>query len=147
MAMTYRVRLAVTLQAVYNDRALSVKIGIDENLTVITLVDSTTVNFEFDAVDTCCLNVELLDKQDQEAVIVQDVSFFGITDPKFAWAGVYEPTYPEPWASEQKSQGITLKPQLSPHTYLSWPGKWTLTFTAPVFTWIHNIQNLGWIYR
>ena len=146
MAMTYRVKLAVTLQAIHNDRALSVRIGIDENLTILTFVDSTTVNFEFDAVDTCRLKVELLDKQDQEAVIVQDVSFFGITDPKFAWTGVYEPQYPEPWVTEQHNQGVVLKQHLSPHTYLGWPGKWTLTFDVPVFTWIHRVQNLGWIY-
>ena len=144
--MTHLVKLAVALQAVHNDRALPVQIGIDNNLTVITLEDSTTVNFEFDAVDICCLTVELLDKQDQEAVIVQDVSFFGIQDPKFAWAGVYEPRYPEPWATQQRDQGVVLKQHLSPHTYLSWPGKWTLTFDVPVFTWIHRVQNLGWIY-
>jgi hypothetical protein len=144
--MTYLVKLAVTLQAVNNDRALSVNIGTDHNLTVITLVDSTTVNFEFDAVNTCCLTVELLDKQDQEAVIVQDVSFFGIEDPKFAWQGIYTPIYPEPWATEQHDLGIVLKRHLVPHTYLCWPGKWTLTFDVPVFTWIHRVQNLGWIY-
>ena len=146
MAMTYLVKLAVTLQAVHNDQALSVQIGIDNNLTVITLVDSTTINFEFDAVDTCRLTVELLDKQDQEAVIVQEVSFFGIQDPRFAWAGLYTPIYPEPWASQQRTQGVVLKQHLSPHTYLGWPGKWTLTFDVPVFTWIHRVQNLGWIY-
>jgi hypothetical protein len=35
---------------------------------------------------------------------------------------------------------------LKNHTYLSWNGKWTLTFDVPVFTWIHRVQNLGWIY-
>ena len=146
MATTYLVKLAVTLQAVHSHRALPVRMGIDNNLTVITLADSTTVNFEFDAVDACCLTVELLDKQDQEAVIVQAVNFFGIEDPKFAWAGVYNPQYPEPWATQQHDQGVVLKQYLSPHTYLGWPGKWTLTFDVPVFTWIHRVQNLGWIY-
>ena len=146
MATTYLVKLAVTLQAVHSHRALPVSLSIDNNRTEIKLVDSTTVNFEFDAVDTCCLTVELLDKQDQEAVIVQDVSFFGLRDPRFAWAGVYTPNYPEPWATEQRTQGVVLKQHLSPHTYLSWSGKWTLTFDVPVFTWIHRVQNLGWIY-
>ena len=144
--MTYLVKMAVALQAVHNHRALPVRIGIDNNLTVITLEDSTTVNFEFDAIDTCRLTVELLDRQDQEAVSVQDVSFFDIKDPRFAWAGVYEPQYPEPWATEQHDLGVVLKQHLGPHTYLSWPGKWTLTFDVPVFTWIHRVQNLGWIY-
>ena len=79
-------------------------------------------------------------------MVVQQVEFFGITDPRFAWAGVYEPQYPEPWATEQFDSGVILQPQLSPHTYLSWPGIWTLTFELPVFSWIHNIQGLGWLY-
>ena len=141
--MTYLVKLAVTLQAVHNDRALSVQIGIDNNLTVIALVDSTTVNFEFDAMDTCCLTVELLDKQDQEAVIVQDVSFFGLRDPKFAWAGVYTPNYPEPWATEQRTQGVVLKQHQHQHTYFGWPGKVDITFYVSVFTWLPRGQNIS----
>jgi len=77
------------------------------------------------------------------ALIVDNIIFNNISDPKFAWAGVYYPNYPEPWASEQ---GDTLAPALPSQTYLGWNGKWTLTFDVPVFTWIHKIQNLGWIY-
>jgi hypothetical protein len=121
-------------------------IGIDQNVTTVNLQDTTTINFEFATTKSCTLTVELLDKQDQEAVIVENVSFFGIEDPKFAWTGIYEPKYPEPWATQQRSLGVALKPQLCPHTYLGWPGKWTLTFDVPVFTWIHQTQNLGWIY-
>ena len=76
------------------------------------------------------------------AVIIDSVSFFGIQDPKFAWAGIYRPEYPEPWASEQTN----LATELSSHTYLGWNGTWRLTFGVPVFTWIHQVQNLGWIY-
>jgi hypothetical protein len=146
MAIQHLVKLAVTLTPVKTDRALPVKIGIDQNLTEIKIAKTTTINFEFDTVESCQLNVELIEKQDQEAVIIDQISFFGITDPKFAWAGVYEPQYPEPWATEQRSQGQVLESQLCPHTYLGWPGKWTLTFSVPVFTWIHRTQNLGWIY-
>lgn len=146
MATTYLVKLAVTLQPVHHSRPLAVTVGIDNNLTTIKLENSTTLNFEFDASGTCDLIVELLDKQDQEAVIIERVDFFGIQDPKFAWAGIYKPRYPEPWYSQQVAQGVVLQPQLSPHTYLGWPGKWTLTFDVPVFTWIHETQNLGWIY-
>jgi hypothetical protein len=125
---------------------MPVIIGIDQNVTTVNLQDTTTINFEFATTKSCTLTVELLDKQDQEAVIVESVSFFGIKDPKFAWTGIYEPDYPEPWATEQCSLGVVLKPQLCPHTYLSWNGKWRLTFSVPVFTWIHQTQDLGWIY-
>jgi hypothetical protein len=146
MATQHLVKLAVTLIPTKTDRALSINIGIDQNRTEIKLTDTTTINFEFVGTQTCNLNIELIEKQDQEAVIIEQISFFGITDPRFAWAGVYKPQYPEPWATEQQAQGHVLEPQLCPHTYLGWPGQWTLTFDVPVFTWIHKIQNLGWIY-
>ena len=146
MATQHLVKLAATLIAVKTHRALPVKIGINQNMTEIKITDTATINFEFTSGESCNLNVEFLEKQDQEAVIIDQISFFGIKDPKFAWAGVYEPQYPEPWATEQRSQGHVLEPFLRSHTYLGWPGKWTLTFDVPVFTWIHKTQNLGWIY-
>ena len=146
MATKYLVKMSVTLTTVNAQRPLLVNLGIDSNMTQVTVIESATVYFEFEAAKACQLQVEFTDKQDQEAVIVESVSFFGIQDPRFAWAGVYEPNYPEPWATEQQAQGVVLKPQLSAHTYLGWPGKWTLTFDVPVFTWIHKVQNLGWIY-
>jgi hypothetical protein len=45
-----------------------------------------------------------------------------------------------------KDQGVVLKQQLA--LILTWDGlvSGRLTFTVPVFTWIHQTQNLGWIY-
>lgn len=141
--MTYPVKMSVTLRPVDDPEVL---VGINSNLFPLKLNKTETIHFEFESADTCELVVELVDKTDQEAVVIESVSFFGIEDPKFAWAGIYEPKYPEPWATEQRDQGVVLKPHLGPHTYLGWNGKWTLTFTVPVFTWIHGVQNLGWIY-
>lgn len=93
------------------------------------------------------LSVELLNKHAldmTQAVIIDYVSFNNIKDAKFAWSGEYCPNYPEPWYSEQL---VKPEPLLKNHTYLGWNGKWTLTFTIPVFTWIHKTQNLGWIYN
>jgi hypothetical protein len=146
MATQYPVKLSVLLKPVHHAKPLQVRLGINDNLTTVNLQDTTTINFEFATAKNCTLTVELPNKQNQEAVIVESVSFFGIEDPKFAWAGIYKPNYPEPWASQQRSQGVVLKQQLDAHTYLGWPGKWQLTFTVPVFTWIHKTQNLGWIY-
>ena len=146
MAMTYPVEISVTMQPLHHDRPLPIQIGIDGKFIDINLDTITTKDFKFVSQGRCKLQVKLIDKQDQEAVVIQQVSFFGITDPRFAWAGVYEPEYPEPWATEQFDAGVILQPHLSPHTYLSWPGTWTLTFELPVFSWIHKIQDLGWIY-
>ena len=37
-------------------------------------------------------------------------------------------------------------PVLQPHTYLGWNGRWVLEFETPVFTWIHRLEDLGWLY-
>lgn len=146
MTTRYPVKLSITLSPINHIDPISVTLGIDKNLTTVKLEKSTTIHFEFEAKDTCQLIVELPHKQDQEAVIIDKISFFGISDPRFVWAGIYEPVYPEPWAEQQRSAGIDLKPCLTAHSYLGWPGKWALTFTVPVFTWIHHTQNLGWVY-
>jgi hypothetical protein len=155
MATQYPVKLAVTLKPVWHLDPPRVRLGINDNLTEIDLTETATINFEFESDQSCELTVEFLNKQDNDtvpdqgldkAVIVESISFFGIEDPKFVWAGIYEPKYPELWASQQKAQGVALKQQLCPHNYLGWNGKWTLTFDVPVFTWIHQTQNLGWLY-
>ena len=143
MATRHLVKLSVTLRPVDHP---NIRVGVNGDLLTVTLDKTQTMDFEFTSDKDCQLTVELVDKKDQEAVVVESVSFFGLQDPRFAWSGVYEPQYPEPWATQQQDQGVVLKQHLSPHTYLSWPGKWTLTFDVPVFTWIHMVRNLGWIY-
>ena len=143
MATRHLVKLSVTLRPVDHP---NIRVGVNGDLLTVVLDKTQTMDFEFRSDKDCQLTVELVDKKDQEAVVVESVSFFGLQDPRFAWAGVYEPRYPEPWATQQQDQGVVLKQHLSPHTYLGWPGKWTLTFDVPVFTWIHRVQNLGWIY-
>ena len=100
-----------------------------------------------------CMQVVLSGKTNEDttpehdhAVIIEHVDFFGIRDDKFRWQGVYVPDYPEPWRTEQIEQGIELPRQLSAHTYLGWNGAWSLEFTTPIFTWMHRVQDLGWIY-
>ena len=73
--------------------------------------------------------------------------FFGYDGNMPGGYGKYMPIYPNPWAGEQLAQGIVLDPILRYHNYLSWNGTWSLDFTVPIFTWIHTIEDLGWVYR
>ena len=124
------------------------------DLTTTTYYKAVVTNTGCGSVtsNTQTLTVELLNKTNDDtrpdsgldkAVIIESISFFNITDNRFIWLGEYRPEYPEPWYSEQT---VRPEPLLKNHTYLSWNGKWTLTFDVPVFTWIHRVQNLGWIY-
>lgn len=81
-----------------------------------------------------------------QAIAIRQIDLNGVEDKRFIWRGIYRPEYPEPWASQQRAQGITLSDELTNTDYLGWNGVWNLQFSSPVFTWIHQIQGLGWIY-
>jgi hypothetical protein len=149
MTIDYPVVIDIHLRSVWHDNPPEINIGINDDINRIVLMDDQVFHYEFATNKSSVLTVELLNKTDADtvdgldkAVVIESVGFFGISDPKFVWAGEYRPEYPEPWASQQHG----LKPLLKSHTYLGWNGKWTLTFDVPVFTWIHKTQDLGWIY-
>lgn len=103
--------------------------------------------------DRAKVSIEFLNKQDTDtvgnkdkAVIIKSVRLNDIGSDKILWQGRYHPRYPEPWATQQRSAGQDLPEYLSAHTYLGWNGIWSLEFDIPVFTWIHQIEDLGWIY-
>ncbi len=48
----------------------------------------------------------------------------------------FEPEYPEPWASEQRSQGIELEKQVLGEMYLGHNGAWRFTFTCPIYKFL-----------
>jgi hypothetical protein len=79
-------------------------------------------------------------------VQIQSITLNGIQSPKFVWEGTYCPVYPESWAGQQRSAGIELPQTLSAVHHLGWNGTWSLHFTAPIFTWIHHVEDLGWIH-
>jgi hypothetical protein len=77
------------------------------------------------------------------AVEIESVTFEGMTLDRFKWSNKYYPVYPQPWASEQ----VTKLPKFHQSaTYMGWNGRWELEFETPIFTWIHRLENLGWIY-
>jgi hypothetical protein len=95
------------------------------------------------------LSIQYLEKSQNDhgqAIEIQTLDIHDITDPRFIWRGVYRPEYPEPWATQQRELGLNLEPELTNTDYLGWSGRWDLLFDSPVFTWIHRVQNLGWVY-
>jgi len=119
----------------------------DTKLDTITLNGVHTLKFNFDL--SSGLNTIFIDFANKTndtpemVVIIDSVSVEGLCLDRFKWAGSYTPVYPEPWASQQTEP---LLATMSSATYMGWNGKWVLPFTVPIFTWIHQIENLGWIY-
>ena len=143
---TYQVNLSVLIKPVWFNDPPTIRIGLNGVTKDIILDKETWFNYNYTSeATTNILQIELYGKTNKDsdtAVIVEEVKFNGINSPKFAWAGTYIPNYPLHYLKDNPTSASTL----SPHTYLGWNGVWTLEFTVPVFTWIHKVEGLGWIY-
>ena len=56
------------------------------------------------------------------------------------YEGVYTPTYPEPWATQQRSAGNVLPESFKNVTTIGHNGRWELGFTSPFYMWL--LENL-----
>ena len=138
MATDYQVELSLRLRPINQPRVL-ITVGSHKIDKQLTKTEDFALNFV--ARDQVKIQIHHIDKPDFDpdtAVEIVSVSFFGINDPKFAWAGLYRPAYPA---------HLTGPAELPGQTYLGWNGTWTLEFSVPVFVWMHQTLNLGWLYQ
>jgi hypothetical protein len=109
--------------------------------------ETMTLEFNLDLEPgTQVFSIEFYNKTNETpdmAVEIESVTIEGMTLDRFKWAGKYYPNYPEPWASMQTK---VLPAVHDSATFLGWNGRWDLEFETPIFTWIHKLENLGWIY-
>jgi hypothetical protein len=146
MTTEYLVQVAVTLTPKIGVSVPEVRVSVPGRSVTHVLQQTEKIQLEFVA-QSGWLEIEFYNKPALDhdmAVIVDSVDFFGISDPKFVWGGVYSPEYPEPWYSQQHPLPAATLPACN---YMGWNGTWRLDFDVPVFTWMHRIQNLGWIYQ
>ncbi len=119
----------------------------------LTLSQPCVLRFAFDLMPgTHSVFVDFLNKTDADCipdqgldkfVTIGNITINKICLPKFNWAATYQPEYPEPWCSQQTPPPPVVQQGSS---RLSWNGRWQLNFDAPVFTWIHQIESMGWVW-
>lgn len=144
----YNVNVGVLIKPVWHTEPPTILIGVNGNSSVISVSEDTWFNYNYKTSDSNGkLHIEFFGKSDSDtivetnqdkAIIIEQIKLNGIHRPSFVWQGEYRPNYPIHLKNEPEV--------LRAHTYLGWNGIWTLDFTIPVFTWIHKIENLGWIY-
>jgi hypothetical protein len=151
----YKTRIDLTIDPVWHQDPPDIIVRIGEDYFWSgSIMNLTTFSHHCNIpMGTSSVSVEMINKKDTDtvgdldrAVIIKSVVFNDIKSDKLLWQGKYYPRYPEPWASEQKQAGQNLEESLPAHTYLGWNGIWVLEFGVPAFTWIHQVEGLGWIY-
>ena len=107
----------------------------EETKTLRLFGTPSWVHFNFNqAAGPMQLSVEMFNKQPNDpstAVIVKAVKLNDIEHIQHTYQGMYYPNGKEPVRD----------------TYIAWNGRWVLDFTVPVYTWMHQMQGLGWIYE
>ena len=56
------------------------------------------------------------------------------------YEGEYTPTYPEPWATQQRESGNDLKDSVKNVTRMGFNGQWEFKFGSPFYMWL--LENL-----
>jgi len=154
---TYGVTVDLYLKTIQFDRPPTVRVSLNDQVKDLSLDQDTVVSFveEANHGDILQLTVEhygktMADCDPNEnldtAVVIDRININGIESQRFVWQGLYMPKYEKAYVEEQNKNGTELASVLKHCNYLGWNGVWTLEFTAPVFTWIHKTENLGWIY-
>jgi len=87
-------------------------------------------------------NIEYHEEQEM-AVIIDSIKFQYI-DFDFKYCSFYTPVYPEEWKNEQFAEGVTW-PDTIHGNYMGWNGRWFLDFETPIYSWIHQKTNQGWL--
>ena len=54
--------------------------------------------------------------------------------------GVYTPSYPEPWATQQREAGVELRESFKNVTKMGHDGEWRFKFASPFYMWL--LENL-----
>jgi hypothetical protein len=151
-------RIDLSLQSVWWRHPPEIKITIADHVLFAGALEQDQVfNFEQDLPPgEYMLDIKFYGKTDLDtdvinnrdtAVIVNNIIFNNISSEKFVWQGQYRPEYPVAWLQQQIEMGKQPDAELHYHTYLGWNGTWSLRFSTPIFTWIHRVENLGWVYE
>jgi len=145
----YNVNIDVLIKPIWHTDPPTIRIGVNGDYDTMSITQDTWLNYKYATIEsTGKLQIEFFGKSDADtivetnqdkAIIVDQIRLNGIYRPSFVWQGEYRPTYPVHLCNEPEV--------LYSHTYLGWNGVWTLEFTVPVFTWIHKVENLGWIHE
>ena len=150
----YQTEIEVDIVPTYHSSVPEIVWGIDHAVDRTQLSQPTTLKFnQLLTAGPHSVIIDFVNKQDADCVphlgldkyiTIGDIRINSIHLPRFNWLATYEPVFPEPWLSQQNPRP---NPVQAGETHLGWNGRWQLKFNASVFSWIHQIENMGWVWH
>lgn len=145
------VRISLALEAKVNDQWPQIAVGIDQHrFDIPPLAEIPDVLVLEHRLEPGCHRLwidigdpALFEIDPHMAVVIDSVRFQHVRDD-FKIFSSYQPQYPRHWIRENQLQDRTLSPVIHSN-YLGWPGRWWIDFETPVYAWIHQKLNLGWL--
>lgn len=111
---------------------------IDRPITLADSIFSFTHTLEFNRPHV--LTIKRYGKTNKpQQLTIKKISIDGIDIRNIIWCRSYNrPSYPEPWASQQRASGIVLEETILGETCFGHNGTWTLEFTAPFYKFLYH---------
>jgi hypothetical protein len=146
--------IKILITSIWFDKKPKIKYGIDDVvINDIEVNQPITLTFQdklsngkhifwidfYNKENSDCVPEQNLDT----AIIIESVIIENLNLDRFKWAAKYYPRYPKLLKLKQPN----LESVRDSATYLGWNGIWKLEFEMPIFTWIHQLDNLGWLYE
>lgn len=148
------INIGVSLRPIFWEEYPEYKIEFnDVELVKGFLPNSVTHEWCLPAGNNNKLKIYFLNKKEDDtvankdkAIIIDKVSIEGFQFDSFLRAGRYTPTYTKGYLNYAQENNLPVH-QVLQETDLRFNGFWELELTWPIFTWIHQTENLGWLYK
>ena len=157
---TERLKFKLELYATYWDKPPVAEISINgesqyRSEITGTEKEPTVIEFEKELTEgeKYTLNISRSGKEPNQTVVnaeggiekdqllhIKQIEIDEIDLGALVYEGLYTPTYPEPWHSQQVSAGNTPEKSFKNVTAIGHNGTWTLAFESPFYMWL--LENL-----
>lgn len=144
---TFNVKIKIQLVSHVVKTIPEISIGYNNKVLETVLVDSGSHSLEYSfglAEGKSKFYIDFNNKQYSEwsessdmAIEISKVTFQNLTDD-FKHLSLYIPDYP---SAEEK---LKWDPIIHSN-YLGWNGRWFIEFNTPIYRWLHQQLNLGWL--
>lgn len=146
--MIETIKFEIVFDSQFDNIPPSAEVYVDNELKWTGLIDSKSYAVEFAHTLDFSVDHQLSIKrgnksqqhngQDQLLTLTK-LKIDGVDIRNIVWSQSWnEPQYPEPWASQQRAQGVELEERVIAETCWGHNGTWRLNFTSPFYRFIMN---------